>query len=245
MAYIIIIGIVLLFAALLNFKVRAEIKFCGGKLDFKVKYLWLTLFPLKEKKKKPRRQSKQPEKKEISEKKQYSSAEEPYTVSKEDVEAARRSKAEEAEPVEDVKQKEELTEKIDKLTDLIEKVKIIWGVSYKWLGHIFKHIYIDGLVIDFVIAEGDAYDTAMRYGTVNAVVYNILNVLRLLFSVDIKTVDIVCDFDGKASVYDGEVKICLRPATALNAVFCILFGLLLNLRKLIPAKKEKTAAAVN
>lgn len=239
MAYIIIICIVLLLALLLNVKVRAEIKFYGGKLDFKVKYLWFTVFPLKKREKKPRTRSK-PHSDESSIEEPL---EEPYTVSKAEVEAARRKKAEETEPA-DVPKKEKLTDKVERLTDLIEKVKIIWNASCKPLLRIFKRIYIDGLVIDFVIAEGDAYDTAMRYGTVNAAVYNALNVLRLLFSVDIKTVDIACDFDGKASVYDGEVKICLRPATVLSAAFSILFGLALNLRKLIGKSRTKGEKAV-
>lgn len=240
MAYIIIIGIVLLFTALLNVKLRAEIKFYGGKLDLKVKYLWFTVFPLKEK---PPKRTKKQGKEDVPKNEREPLAEEPYTVSKEDVEAARRKKAQENEPAEDVPQKETLTEKMDKLTDIIEKVKIIWGVSRKGLGRIFKHIYIDGLVIDFVIAEGDAYDTAMRYGTVNAVFYNVLNVLQLLFSVDIKAVDIACDFDGKASVYDGEVNICMRPATLLGAALGILFGLAVNYRKLVGKKGEKAEKA--
>lgn len=236
MAYIIIIGIVLLLAALLNVKLRAEIKFYGGKLDIKVKYLWFTLFPLK---KKPPRRTKKPEKEDVPQKEPLPSDEEPYTVSKEEVEAARRRKAEEAEPAEDAPQKEKLTEKMDKLADIIEKVKIVWGVSRGGLGRIFKRICIDGLVVDFVIAEGDAYDTAMRYGAVNAAVYNALNALRLLFSVDVKTVDIACDFDGKASVYDGEANICMRPATILGAALGILFGLAVNYRKLVGKKGEK------
>lgn len=242
MAYIIIIGIVLLFTALLNVKLRAEIKFYGGKPDIKVKYLWFTVFPLKEK---PPKRAKKPKKEDVTQKEREPSPldEEPYTVSKADVEAARRRKAREAEPAEDVPQKETLTEKMDKLADIIEKVKIIWGVSHKGLGRIFKHIYIDGLVVDFVIAEGDAYDTAMRYGTVNAVFYNVLNVLQLLFSVDVKTVDIACDFDGKASVYDGEVNICMRPATILGAALGILFGLVLNYRKLVGKKDTKAEKA--
>lgn len=239
---IIFAAVILLLALLLNVKLRAEIKFYGGKLDLKVKYLWITLFPLKKREKKQRRRSK-PHKNEDESKQESEPLEEPYTVSKAEVEEARRKKAEADEPA-DVPKKEKLTDKVERLTDLIEKVKIVWNASCKPLLRIFKRIYIDGLVIDFVIAEGDAYDTAMRYGTVNAAVYNALNVLRLLFSTDIKSVDIACDFDGKASVYDGEVKICLRPATVLSAVFSILFGLLLNLRKLIGKSRTKGEKAV-
>lgn len=243
-----IIGIIiLLIAFLLNMKLRAEIKFCGGELDFKVKYLWFTVFPLKEKKKKPVKES--PRKKESGSKGGASdySGEEPYTVTKAEVEAKKAAALEDTEAEEEAgeseKAKEKLSDKIDRLRDLIEKVKIIWGSSKKGLKRLFKHIYIDGIVIDFVIAEGDAYDTAMRYGTVNAVTYNAINAVRALFSVTVKTVDIACDFNGKRSSYDGELKVAVRPATVFSAVFSILFGLLKNYGRLTGKSKTPKAAA--
>ena len=44
--WIIIGSIVLLFAILFSFSVRVEVKFYGGVLDLKVKYMFLTLFSL-------------------------------------------------------------------------------------------------------------------------------------------------------------------------------------------------------
>ena len=243
---LIILGaIILLIAFLLNIKLRAEIKFYGGKLDFKVKYLFFTIFPFKEKKKKPKKESPPPKEDLPQNGRENYSGEEPYTVTKAEVEAKREAARKEAETAEDLqeteKSKEKLSEKIDRLSDLIEKAKIIWGSSKKGLTRLFKHIYIDGIVIDFVIAEGDAYDTAMRYGTVNAVTYNVINAVRFLFPVTVKTVDIACDFDGKESRYDGEVKVTIRPATIFSAVFSILFGLLKNYSKLVGKQNSKKA----
>ena len=243
---LIILGaIILLIAFLLNIKLRAEIKFYGGKLDFKVKYLFFTIFPFKEKKKKPKKESPPPKEDLPQNGRENYSREEPYTVTKAEVEAKREAARKEAETAEDLqeteKSKEKLSEKIDRLSDLIEKAKIIWGSSKKGLTRLFKHIYIDGIVIDFVIAEGDAYDTAMRYGTVNAVTYNVINAVRFLFPVTVKTVDIACDFDGRESRYDGEVKVTIRPATIFSAVFSILFGLLKNYSKLVGKQNSKKA----
>lgn len=235
--------IILLIAFLLNMKLRAEIKFYGGKLDFKVKYLWFTIFPFKEKKKKPKRES-PPQEEVLKGGTGNYSGEEPYTVTREEVEAKRAAKeaAEASEELQETeKSKEKLSEKIDRLKELIEKAKIIWESSKKGLKRLFKHIYFDGIVIDFVIAEGDAYDTAMRYGTVNAVTYNAINAVRFLFSVTVKTVDIACDFDGKESRYDGEVKVTLRPATVFAAVFSVLFGLLKNYSRLVGKKSPEKA----
>lgn len=243
--WIILAAIILLIAFLLNMKLRAEIKFYGGKLDFKVKYLWFTIFPFKEKKKKPKKES-PPSKEDLPKVDTESySGEEPYTVTKEEIEAKRAAAQKTAEASEDVqkteKSKEKLSEKVDRLTELIEKIKIIWGSSQKGLKRLFKHIYIDGIVIDFVIAEGDAYDTAMRYGTVNAVTYNVINAVRFLFPVTVNTVDIACDFDGKKSSYDGEVKVTVRPATIFASAFSVLFGLLKNYSKLTGKRSPEKA----
>lgn len=226
-------------------KLRAEVKFYDGKLDFKVKYLWFTVFPFKERKKKPKKESPPPKEALPQNGTENYSGEEPYTVTKAEVEAKREAARKEAEAAENLqeteKSKEKLSEKIDRLSDIIEKAKIVWGSSKKGLTRLFKHIYIDGIVIDFVIAEGDAYDTAMRYGTVNAVTYNAINTVRFLFPVTVKTVDIACDFDGKKSRYDGELKVTLRPATIFSAAFSVLFGLLKNYGKLTGKRNSKKA----
>ena len=49
-ALIIIAAIVLMFFILFKAKIRLELKFLGGVLDLKVKYLCFTVFPLKKKK---------------------------------------------------------------------------------------------------------------------------------------------------------------------------------------------------
>lgn len=246
---IILAAIILPIAFLLNVKLRAEIKFYGGKLDLKVKYFWFTVFPFKEKKKKPKKESPPPKedvpKEDLPQNgRENYSGEEPYTVTKAEVEAKREAIRKEAESAEEVQEaekgREKLSEKIDRLTELIEKAKIIWGLSKKGLTRLFKHIYIDGIIIDFVIAEGDAYDTAMRYGTVNAVTYNAINAVRFLFPVTVKTVDIACDFGEKGSRYDGELKVTIRPATILSAAFSIFFGLLRNYSKLVKPKGKQS-----
>lgn len=237
-ALIIIAAIVLILAFFLNMKIRAEIKYLGGEFDFKVKYLCFTFFPLKEKKEKKQKIKKEKSKRKRSsddEAEAESEAESAEETSEqcENGKVTEQNEEQEAEPEKKKAEKKKLSEKIDKLKDIIEKVRIIWSCSKKWLKHIFKHIYFENLTVDFIIADEDAYTAAMNYGKVNAAFYNGLNVVRTLFPVSVRTVDIVCDFERKEPVYDFELKITLRPATVFSAVFGILFGLLLNLKKLI------------
>ena len=257
MTALIIIGIiVLLFAFLFSMSVKAEIKYCSGKLDLRVRYLWFTVFALGKEKTEPEpelpedsddREWEQPEDDPDTAETSDTAAEDTTskkevaedTVAVEDAENAEAAAEDAIDTEEEKLEKESLGEKIENLTDLIEKAKIIWEASQKGLKRIFTHIYIKNLVIDFTIANEDAYKAAMTYGTVSAAVYNIIAVLSSLFTTTIRSVDIVCDFDRKESVFDGEAKISMRVGTILAAGFSILFGILKNLGKLIGKPKSK------
>ncbi|MCH5192529.1 MAG: DUF2953 domain-containing protein [Oscillospiraceae bacterium] len=250
MTALIIIGIiVLLFAFLFSMTIRAEIKFCGGKLDLRVKYMWFTVFALGKEKPDP-----EPEFPEDSDDREWQQPDDiPDKTGAADDAASEKevdedtaavhdaeSAAEDAIDTEEKKlKKESLGEKIENITDLIEKGKIIWKSSQKGLKRIFTHIYIKNLVIDFTIANEDAYKAAMTYGAVSAAVYNIIAVISRLFTTTIRSVDIVCDFDKKEPVFDVEAGIAMRVGTILAAGFSILFGILKNLGKLIGKPKPK------
>lgn len=60
-AVVIIFFLLLLFAVIVNISVVVDISYIGGKLDYRVKYLFFKIFPLK--KKKSRRKKKNTEKK--------------------------------------------------------------------------------------------------------------------------------------------------------------------------------------
>jgi len=247
-ALIIIAAVILVFALLLHVKVRAEILYVGGKLDIKVKYLCFTSYPAKKKKRAKTKKPKPEKVKKAKKKDATPSAEEAASKGEiADKEGTSESgeNAEASEPGgEDKKKKEKLSEKLDKLTDIIEKVKVIWSFSKKWLKKIFTHIYLDDLFIDFIIAGEDAHKTAVAYGTVNAALYNVISTVDRLFPITVKTVDIACDFDRKEPVYDCGVKVTMRPSTALSAAFGILFGFIVNLKKIIGKKSEHTETAV-
>ncbi len=247
-ALIVIAAVILLFALLLHIKVRAEIRFIGGKLDFKIKYLFFTVYPMKKKKSKKPKKPK-PEKVKKSKKKDISPpAGEAVSDVASDATGGEEKTSESAEKDvssgEEKKQKEKLSDKLDKFSNLIEKAKVIWGFSNKWLKKIFTHIYLDDMFVDFIIAGEDAHKTAVAYGTVNAALYNVIQAVGRLFPITVKTVDIVCDFDRKEPVYDCGVKITMRPSTALSAAFGILFGFIVNYKKIMGKQSGQTKASV-
>ena len=244
MTALIVIGIiVLIFAIILNIRIRAEVKFYGGVVDLKVKYFLFTVFPFKKKEKKTKKakntKSKRPsvteetaEKVPTAEEKDTASEEISADKTEEKVSAAEEPDTESEENSKPKKEKKSFSERFGSISDIIEKVKVIWECSAKGLKKLFLHIYIDGLVIDFRIAGEDAYKTALNYGRISAGVYNAIGIISTLFRTNIRSVDIVCDFDGKKSVFDCEAKISIKPATIFSAVIVILFGLLKNIRVL-------------
>lgn len=250
MTALIIIGIiVLVFALLLHAKIRAEVKFYDNVLDFKVKYLFFTVFPFKKKEKKekkPAKKDKKAKKKKDSDRSagnednvpEYKTSENGDDIiedtSQENTDAAPgKSKKNKKD-----KPKKSISERLDDISGILEKVKAVWDSSKKGLKKLFLHIYFEDIVVDFTIAGDDAYKTAVNYGRISAAVYNIIAVMSEIFKTKVRSVDIVCDFVGTKSVYNGEVKITIRPSTILSVVFMILFGLIRNY-KILLGKKPK------
>lgn len=254
-ALIIIGSIILLFAILFSFSVRAEIKFYSGVLDLKVKYMFLTLFSLNtaekkddepEDKKEKKRKKKEKKKKDKKEPIKSDDKTEDSLAASETSETAEMAEAAENEASEK-KPKQKLSDKIDDIMIKIEQFKIIWESSKKGLTKLFRHIYITDIVIDFIAGGEDACAAGVNFGKLNAIVYNAINFIRIWFIVSIRTVDINCDFTSEKSVYDAECTVKLKVGTAVSAVLMIAWALLLNLGRIKAAaiKEEPEIENVN
>ncbi len=258
-ALIIICGLILFFALLLSFNLRIEIKYYSEEFSLEVRYLFLKLYPLKDKPEKRNKDKKR--------KKKFDNYEE-ETISIDTENADTETVKEDSDTVSELsdedkkllgagdtkgkKEKKKLSDKIEWISQKIDLIKLIWNSTEKGLRKIFKCIHFDGLVIDFVISDEDAYDAAMKYGKISAVTYNAISVIRLLFPISVKTVDVACDFDKKKSVYDGEVTVKMRVSTLINAGIRVLWGVLKNWESITgkplvkKSKKDKpTSNAVN
>lgn len=245
-ALIVIAAIILFFVLVLNVKLRVRIRYIGGDLDFRLKYLWFTIYPMKRKNPAKKKNKAAKIKQDNSRKKDKGN------ISSENEAAEKIVKAEKNEEISEnadtefknnteetsAEKKEKLSDKLDKLSELIEKIKIIWGFSEKRLRRIFTHIYIENIMIDFVIAGEDACKTAVSYGTVSAAVYNGISLVSTLFHTGIKSVDISCNFDGNKPVYDAAADITARPSTLLAAVLGIFGGFIKNYKSIM-GKSDK------
>ncbi len=235
-ALIVTAVIILLFAALFSFSIRAELKFLGGTLDFKVKYMFFTFYPKKGKKAKAEKDSKStafmaygeeiPDDEIIPE---AEAAAEKISVNDEELleghKIGRKKK--------DKGKKEKVSAAVR-----IEQGKILWESLKKPLSRLFRGIYISNLVIDFTAGGRDAYEAGMNYGKMNAIVYNAISAVRMFFTVTVKTVDINVDFNLEKSVYDAECSVRLKLGTALAVLLTAGFGVLRNWSRLFPAGKD-------
>lgn len=229
-ALIVFGAIVLVFAILLAAKIRLEVKFLGGALDFKVKYLCFTVFPLKKNEKKRKmRPNKTAEK--------YHEAENPpepdkenVTVTSKEVKEGVSEAADTAEEIaEDATEKEKEKEKLfDTAKVRIQQGKLLWETAKKVLIKLFRGIRITGFMIDFTVSGKDACEAAVNYGKASAAVYNGIAVLKTFFKVTVNTVDIGCDYYSGKNVYDCAANITLGLGTAAGLIITALVGYLKN-----------------
>ena len=142
---------------------------------------------------------------------------------------------------------EELPDNDDKrsLGDWAELGIGIWESAQRPLLKIFKGFHFKDLYIDFVIADEDAYDCALKYGKYSGMVYNIIAFLSTLFTVRLKTVDVGCGFGLSKGKWDISCKMFFRAGTAVIAGLWFLITYLTHTfipDKIRKIRRKKSAA---
>ncbi|MDY3791863.1 MAG: hypothetical protein SOZ56_05215 [Oscillospiraceae bacterium] len=256
-ALIIIAALILIILLTVNIPVEAYIRFYGGKADIKVKYLFLSLYPKKEKppKKKKRRKDK-PSKETLPVSEDIAAEDSSENTPKEDsppkadtvkteetTENESTSSKEESPSEEEKTPKEEkkpllerISAKLDELTEKKNSVMLLIELVTEPLKRFGSKIRIDDVIIDFAAADEDAAKAAISYGTIGAAVYDGISFLRCFVGMSVRSVNISCLYNTPAdkSRYDGECKVRLRPASLINAVFAVGFGYISNKKKYSP-----------
>lgn len=227
-ALYIIGGIILFIAILLHCPVRAKISFIDKKFDMSVKYLFFTIYPMKEKK--PNKK-KIKQKKKTAEKKEVVSEEiKEETSTSEKEEETEEKPSSEPPPIPSEKKKKEKKPKLTKeekeerkkeLLEKIELVKMILASAGKGLKKLLSAIKLYDIAIDIDVANEDAYEAAIGYGRMNMIVYNAISFLRTFFTVSIDHVKINCVYNSNKSKYDAAVNIHAIPSTILCAAIII------------------------
>ena len=208
---------------LLNIPVKAVLDY-NDKLDFKVKYLFFTIYP---RKKKPEKKSVTSDKTEDRTEKALDSetaADKPESTSADDPSDEDDDIDDESEeffdPDDDKKEKSGLSAVFDKIEEYKPLVRPVWEPLKK----LPKTMKITGVDINIIAADEDAYEAAMLYGNMNTIVYNVLALTKLMFKVKIKSVNIGCRFNYPKTYCKISFKAELTPARIIACAAVLLYA---------------------
>lgn len=192
--------------------------------EITVKYLFLTLFrlpPRPKKKRKPKRKSTvktkaEPIKEKDGEEKSDSEAE-PQAEETESPEGEKTADSGSTAPKASAKAPKPKTG--FSLSDIsLEMIKDFVDSASPPIKRLFKKIKVRDLYIDYVVGSDDAAKTAIKYGSLCALIYSTLKWLTLYFDVKVKEVNIEADFKALKDDIFVYTTVKLRISTALGCV---------------------------
>lgn len=112
-------------------------------------------------------------------------------------------------------------------TDMSDNFKYflkLWECGSKWFKWLFKRFNFSDAIIDFKISDEDAYDCALKYGRISALTYNGLSLLSRIFTVNFKSLDVVCAFAEDKSKFNFSFILRFRLISLLNASIAFLIA---------------------
>lgn len=246
-------GIVLLIAVLLFLSVTVRIDYENSDADIKVYYSFFTIFPIKEKKKKPDSSKKaEPNRKPQDKPKTAADRKTRKTDSSEPPKTSEQPKEPSNEPPD--KTSDEPSEKPPKKSEEAEEPKKKSKVDFalikqlidsagKPIRRFFRKLRVTELYIDCVVGGSGAAQVATNYGTYCGVIYGLVNWLGAVFTVKAKDIQIEADFDKEKTDLFMHMKIKMRVGTALFTVLWFGVRFLLGNTKKTKRKKAPKKAA--
>ncbi|MDR0987091.1 MAG: DUF2953 domain-containing protein [Ruminococcus sp.] len=195
-----------------------SIRYADGKLKFEVTYMFIKIFPFKEKKAK-------------SGEDKPSSVESPVSGLPE-TEASADADTPQG------KSKRSLAEMIELGKSIKEKLGIIYGSSSKGIKRILRKIVVDNIYADITIRSEDAAKTAVNYGIVSGIVYGIIAAISSLATTYVESCDIDCDFENPKKL-ESDVNVSLKFKMRLHILLSS--GLLIG-TKLLRKRRELTGS---
>jgi hypothetical protein len=250
----IFLAIIAVLTLLTLFSLTLTVEYCDSKLDFRVTYLFVQIFPFRQKRKKPKKSKKKdkPSFKQSNPETDDSGVNtdnQNNADSGENPEAPELESSETASPLpeteaatsnEATKTKRSLAEIIEIAKSVKEKLGIIYGSSSKGLRRIMRHIIVDSVNVDFTIRGTDAAKTAVNYGIISGVIYGIIAIVSSLAAVYIDNCDIACDFNGTESTIFFRFKEKIRLVTLLISGLAIGTKLLRRRKELFGKTEDRS-----
>ena len=122
------------------------------------------------------------------------------------------------------KEKKEKGEgKLDELKRKWEFIKPYIPPAWKYSKKLLKAIRLDDIKINIVTGKEDAAESATFYGKLQAALFNTLNFLAMIFTLNVKEANVRCVFNEKRLDAEGETTVRVRPSTVIAIAFCLLW----------------------
>ena len=217
----IVISILIFLALLVNLHAVFYVSYIDGNLEYYLKYTFFKIYsnvPGKKNKKKKKRKlhaAKSKSKKNMDSSHNDSSSEKISS------------------PEESVLKDKIKKDKSDSLFKKVQSFIEFVSSAKKGIYRLIKGISFSDLWVDFTVADEDAYECAMKFGTINAAVYNIIGFISSSFKTKIKKVNIGSKYNNNNSIYNFSFNIRLKLGTGIIAAAGIL------LKSIIGSDKDK------
>ncbi len=131
---------------------------------------------------------------------------------KEDKPKKRKKKSDEKPEIAERHKKEEsLTSKVTAYSGLVREL-------LKKLVELLKNMVVKDFIVDIKVASSDAADTAIKYGSLCAVVYPTVALVDDFMEVRRERIDVYPDFDAKESEAKAYIKLSIKPFHVISAV---------------------------
>ncbi len=251
---LILLAVILL---ILLMPLSIHVSYINGKLDYRIKYAFLNFIDSggsgiagkfksggnKRKKKKKNNKNKK-DKKTVSENKKIEKPPETLTSDPPTNESDDNKKVpdepEDIQPVNDETPDASDEKSRKTLGEIYQLVTEIWLSAKRPLRRILKGFHFSGFYIDFLVADEDAYNCALKYGKVSGTVYNTIAHMMNLFTLKFKTVDVVPGFGKEKSRWDVSFRLSFIPMTLV--ISGIWFLITYIFRVYLPKKRRKKNA---
>ncbi len=228
---IVFIIVLILLIVLLWLPVYLDFKYIDGSLDCKVKYAMFTLYSVTEPNKYGLNRLKSIKKKKTAKSKHKSktknksnqSNSKPSTNSS-DVKPKSDSKSTSKTEVKTKSKSKVSTDSMD-FEDLISNLDIVLDILkiiVSKLGVFIKSLKVKDLYIDFLVADEDACECALKFGKINAILYPTLSILNQYVKIKKKKISIQPKYNSNVGVYDVSFKVQLGLGSGIVQVVAII-----------------------
>lgn len=216
----IIVGSIVFLIAFLLFQSVTVTAVYDKKPEVTVKYMFFTILKIPS----PPKKKKRKKKKEKPEKKTGQASAENTEEKTDEVEATAEKQEDSGTEAEEKKttEKEKPQKKKKsgfKLSDIdLEMIKDYVESASPPIKRLFKKIRVRDIYIDYVVGSDDAAKTAIKYGSICAVVYSTIKWLTTYFNVKAKEINVEADFKAEKDDIFAYGKVKLRVSTAVGCV---------------------------